>query len=170
MLPQNISVKIIDAENRIMEILDTETGTSIATRTLDSNFQSTGLGYNYEFNGELSDGDLFYITNNEGGVFDNRNMKKLIELNDKTKTNENSFQDIFLTLVLDIGTDIQSNKINAEAARALKDSSIEAEAMYSGVNLDSEAAKLIEYQQAYQASARILQTARDIFQTLLETI
>lgn len=169
-LPQNISVKIIDAENRIMEILDTETGTSIATRTLDSNFQSTGLGYNYEFNGELSDGDLFYITNNEGGVFDNRNLKKLIELNDKTKTNENSFQDIFLTLVLDIGTDIQSNKINAEAARALKDSSIEAEAMYSGVNLDSEAAKLIEYQQAYQASARILQTAREIFQTLLETI
>ena len=75
MLPQNISVKIIDAENRIMEILDTETGTSIATRTLDSNFQSTGLGYNYEFNGELSDGDLFYITNNEGGVFDNRNLK-----------------------------------------------------------------------------------------------
>lgn len=169
-LPQNISVKIIDAENSIVEILDTETGTSIATRTLDSNLQTTSLGYNYEFDGELSDGDLFYITNNEGGVFDNRNLKKLIDLNAKTSTNDNSFQDIFSTLVLDIGTDIQSNKINAEAARALKDSSIEAEAMYSGVNLDSEAAKLIEYQQAYQASARILQTAREIFQTLLETI
>ena len=40
----------------------------------------------------------------------------------------------------------------------------------SGVNMDDEAAQLIEYQQAYQASARVLQTARELFDTLIDRI
>jgi flagellar hook-associated protein 1 FlgK len=47
---------------------------------------------------------------------------------------------------------------------------MEAEAGFSGVNLDSEASALIEFQQAYQASARILTTAREMFQTLIDTM
>ena len=46
----------------------------------------------------------------------------------------------------------------------------EAEAQFSGVSLDTEAANLIEQQQAYQASARILQTARELFDTLLQSV
>jgi len=44
------------------------------------------------------------------------------------------------------------------------------EASFSGVSLDAEAANLIQQQQAYQASARILATAREIFRTLLEAV
>ena len=40
----------------------------------------------------------------------------------------------------------------------------------SGVNLDEEAAKLIQYQQAYQASAKMLQIAQSIFDSLLQTV
>ena len=46
----------------------------------------------------------------------------------------------------------------------------EAEAEFSGVNLDEEAASLLEFQQAYQASARILTTARELFQSLMDVI
>ena len=46
----------------------------------------------------------------------------------------------------------------------------EAEAEFAGVNLDTEAAALIEFQQAYQASARILSTARELFQSLMEVV
>ena len=38
------------------------------------------------------------------------------------------------------------------------------------MNLDSEAAALIEFQQAYQASARVLSTARELFQTLIDVV
>ena len=41
---------------------------------------------------------------------------------------------------------------------------------FAGVNLDEEAANLMEFQKAYQASARILQTARELFQTLIEVV
>ena len=40
----------------------------------------------------------------------------------------------------------------------------------SGVNLDEEAAKLIQYQQAYQASAKLLQIAQNIFDNLIQTM
>jgi flagellar hook-associated protein 1 len=40
----------------------------------------------------------------------------------------------------------------------------------SGVNLDEEAAKLLQFQQAYQASAKMMQVAQGIFDSLLQTI
>ena len=47
----------------------------------------------------------------------------------------------------------------AELARSAK----------SGVNLDEEAARLIQYQQTYQAAAKMLQVAQSVFDTLLQT-
>jgi flagellar hook-associated protein 1 FlgK len=37
----------------------------------------------------------------------------------------------------------------------------------SGVNLDEEAANLLRYQQAYQASGKVMQVASQLFDTLL---
>ena len=55
-------------------------------------------------------------------------------------------------------------------AVSLREASVEAESAYSGVNLDTEAANLIQQQQAYQASARILSTARELFETLIQVV
>lgn len=40
----------------------------------------------------------------------------------------------------------------------------------SGVNLDEEAARLIQYQQAYQASAKMIQIAQNIFDNLIQSV
>jgi flagellar hook-associated protein 1 FlgK len=46
---------------------------------------------------------------------------------------------------------------------------LEAESLsQTGVNLDEEAAKMLQYQRAYQASARVIQTANDIFDVMLQ--
>jgi flagellar hook-associated protein 1 FlgK len=37
----------------------------------------------------------------------------------------------------------------------------------SGVNLDEEAVRMIEYQRAFQASARVIATVNELLQTLL---
>mgnify|MGYP000512940459 FL=1 len=39
----------------------------------------------------------------------------------------------------------------------------------SGVSLDEEAANLIKYQQSYAAAARILSTAQELFNTILQS-
>ena len=61
----------------------------------------------------------------------------------------------------------------ARAWRPTSRPSIAAEAetavdQQSGVNLDEEAARLIQFQQSYQAAAKILQVAQTIFDTLLQ--
>jgi flagellar hook-associated protein 1 FlgK len=40
----------------------------------------------------------------------------------------------------------------------------------SGVNLDEEAANMLRYQQAYQASAQIIKIASDVFTTLINSL
>ena len=57
-----------------------------------------------------------------------------------------------------------------EEHEMIRDAAANSASELSGVNMDDEAAQLIEYQQAYQASARVLQTARELFDTLIDRI
>ena len=56
-----------------------------------------------------------------------------------------------------------------EASSTL-DAAEASQSQFAGVNLDEEAAHLLEFQQAYQASARILQTAKEMFQSLIDVV
>ena len=85
------------------------------------------------------------------------------------KPSGSGFQQIFNDTLQ--GWSKPSSKRNfPEAVEAIMEASVDAEAAYSGINLDTEAARLIEQQQAYQASARVLQTARELFQTLMDVV
>jgi flagellar hook-associated protein 1 FlgK len=58
--------------------------------------------------------------------------------------------------------------VQSKAQDALVKQTREAQQSFSGVNLDEEAANLIRYQQAYQASGKVLQVASTLFDTLLQ--
>ena len=57
-----------------------------------------------------------------------------------------------------------------ESAQSSRDASKALEDERSGVSMDEEASALIEFQQAYSANARIIQTARELFDSLLSVI
>ncbi len=63
---------------------------------------------------------------------------------------------------------LEQRKVVADAQSAIRDGAVSALASSSGVDLDSEAVDLLRFQQAYQASSRVIQTARDTFQTILD--
>jgi flagellar hook-associated protein 1 FlgK len=77
---------------------------------------------------------------------------------------------MFGAMIAGVGSSLRSGKIAAEVQEENLMAAKEAEAEFSGVNLDTEAAALLEYQQAYQASARILSTARELFQSLMDVV
>ena len=54
-----------------------------------------------------------------------------------------------------------------EALSVVHTQAIESRDAVAGVSLDEEAANLIRYQQAYQANARVMQTATTLFEALL---
>ena len=164
-----LTIKVTNDAGNVIDILDKETGHSIATRQLDNAGAAGALGFLFKIDGRAVEGDIFNFSANSGGVGDNRNISSVLELQ-REKNGKGGFQQIFSNIVSKVGSQVKSGKLNVEAAEAMREASEEAEAQFSGVNLDSQAAALIEFQQAYQASSRILQTARELFQTLIDTV
>jgi flagellar hook-associated protein 1 len=64
-------------------------------------------------------------------------------------------------------TSLASVRSESDAATALDEGARRRRDAMSGVDLDREAADLIRLQQAYEASARVIQVARDTMQTIL---
>ena len=164
-----LTIKVTNDAGNVIDILDKVTGHSIATRQLDTAGAAEAMGFLFKIDGRAVNGDIYNFSANSGGVGDNRNISSVLELQ-REKNGKGGFQQVFSNIVSKVGSQVKSGKLNVEAAEAMREASEEAEAQFSGVNLDSQAAALIEFQQAYQASSRILQTARELFQTLIEVV
>ena len=72
------------------------------------------------------------------------------------------------SIVNDQALRVQSAETKATSATSAKDSAYSDLDDVSGVDLDAEAADLMRFQQAYSASAKIIQTARETLQSILE--
>ncbi len=72
--------------------------------------------------------------------------------------------------VAQVGTRAQSALYAARLSDSIANNLEADRTAVSGVNLDEEAAKLIQYQQAYQASAKMLQIAQNIFDNLIQSM
>ena len=98
-----------------------------------------------------------------GGVRDASNLQELEDLR-----REGGFEAALTDLTTVNATVIGQRRLVAEAQTAIHDGAVAARDAVSGVDLDQEAVDLIRFQQAYQASSRVIQAARDIFQSILE--
>ena len=164
---------VIDStNNKKVEILDADTGHSIATRLIPDDGIITGAGKSLKFTGEAAVTDSFNISNNSEGVGDNRNILQMIALqeSDVNGINSGSFQDIFNATAAEIGSTVRSGELSVQDAEASKDEAKALEDERAGVSLDEEAAALIQFQQAFSANARIIQTARELFDSLMMVV
>ena len=62
---------------------------------------------------------------------------------------------------------LQQKRQVADAQSSIRDGAVQARDAVSAVDLDNEAVELLRFQQAYQASSRVIQTARDVLDTIL---
>ncbi len=155
------------------------------TVRLDYTDTVTGNSYSYEFtvSGVPQAGDTFSLAYNQNGVSDNRNGLKLVDLQNKATvgvsydTSGNpiantgvSFSDGYGDLVERVGTLTAQARIDSEATTALLSQAQNNRDSLSAVNLDEEAAKLIQFEQYYNASAQVIQVARSVFDTLINAM
>ena len=168
----NIEIKVANTEGSVIEFLDATTGHSIATRTLDTVGRAEAAGYKVVVKGKGQLNDTFKISDNAGGTGDARNLDAMIMLQSRDASGPNSggFREVFDNVVTSVGASVLSGDLSLEAAEATKEAAMASELEFSGVSLDTEAAQLLEQQQAFQASARILSTARELFRTLLDVV
>lgn len=103
---------------------------------------------------------------------DNANLRNLIRVRELSLFNDGSFtmDDYYQNLVSGIGVRIQQATRMGENQESLKASLEGQREAISGVNLDEEVGGLVLQQQAYAAAARIITTARENIQTLLDMV
>ena len=167
-----LKLVVDSSNNKKLEVFDAETNHSIATRLIPDNGIITSVGKTLRLVGEASVNDSFNITNNTQGVGDNRNILQMIALqeSDVNGVNSGSFQDIFNATAAEIGSNVRSSELSVEDAIASRDEAKAKEDERAGVSLDEEAAALIQFQQAFSANARIIQTARELFDSLMMVV
>ena len=80
-----------------------------------------------------------------------------------------SVTDAYANMLAEVGVRVQSAQLSAQQSASIADDAEAAVQSKVGVNLDEEAARLIQFQQSYQAAAKMLQVAQSLFDTLLQT-
>ena len=145
-----------------------------ATESAGKNFTFAGYGgYTFKVSNVPASGDQFVIENNTNATSDNRNMLQFMTLQSSSKMINGvagpsaSFEGAYSQMVSDVGAYTRQSDVDLQAQNTLLSQATESWSNISGVNLDEEAANLIRFQQAYQASAQLVNSARTIFDTLL---
>ncbi|MFL1465921.1 flagellar hook-associated protein FlgK [Marinobacter sp. HN1S83] len=128
-------------------------------------------GFQFEISGNPEVGDVFTIGFNENGVSDNRNAEFLAALGTANTMNNGTqnFTEGYAGVVEAVGVKTRQSQLDKDASQTLLEQSTNQRESVSGVNLDEEAGKLIQYQAAYNASAQVMSVAQDLFTTLLQS-
>ncbi|WP_280188197.1 flagellar hook-associated protein FlgK [Delftia sp. PS-11] len=134
-------------------------------------------GWSITLTGTPHDGDSLLVGNALDPQYGDNykrnagNGTAFMDLRDKTLFDGGtSLSDGFSNIIAQIGARTQSASYAAKLSGTIA-TNLEADrTAVSGVNLDEEAAKLLQYQQAYQASAKMLQIAQSIFDSVLQTV
>src|SRR6185437_4558695 len=160
--------------------------------TSASNYQVTDSGGNVvtsgayssgspiSFNGEQlsisgtpASGDSFTVgAASPGNTGDNTNVLAMAAAMTSKVFNggTSSLNDAANNLVSATGVLRQQAQANASAQQSVNQAATDARSNLSGVNLDEEAARMLQFQQAYQACAQLIQTSNTMFQTLISSI
>ncbi|RYV02499.1 flagellar hook-associated protein FlgK [Shewanella sp. OPT22] len=103
---------------------------------------------------------------------DNSNAVKLAGLSEQKLMNDgkSTLIDVYQDAKQDIGSQTKGSEIRLVSADAVYQQAYSRVQSDSGVNLDEEASNLLRFQQSYQASARVMTTAQQVFDTLFNAI
>jgi flagellar hook-associated protein 1 FlgK len=129
----------------------------------------TSNGVSATISGTPADTDTFNIAPNKGGTSDGSNALKMANLV-STKSLDGGSETLtssYAAYVNTIGNQTNQLKATSSSQTALLNQATTAQQSVQGVNLNEEAANLIQYQQLYQANSKVIQTASTLFQTLL---
>ncbi|MGF6939003.1 flagellar hook-associated protein 1 FlgK [Paraburkholderia sp. UCT70] len=141
------------------------------TITNPSNSTSAGVMNNVTvtISGTPANGDSFTIGPNTGATNDGRNAQLLSNLTSAQVLNggTSTLTGAYASYVNNIGNQTTQIQTSATAQSTLVTQITSAQQSVSGVNINEEAANLLQYQQLYQANSKVIQTAQTLFQTLL---
>ncbi len=127
-------------------------------------------GWNLTLKGTPKPGDTITVQAATPGYsnLNAGNATAMLGLRDATVFDGAPLSDGYASLMATVGVRSQSAQYAAGISNSIATNLETSRTSVAGVNLDEEAANLLKYQQAYQASAKMIQIAQSIFDTLLQ--
>ena len=140
------------------------------------------LGFELRLNGAPRAGDKIALQVSDRVVSTNNgNAKAFLTLQsepflgrqlqaDGTLSRGQTVNEAYAAAMADIGARVQGADYLAQVSTSVASDAEATRASQAGVNLDEEAARLMQFQQGYQAAAKVLQTAQNLFDQLLSIV
>jgi flagellar hook-associated protein 1 FlgK len=98
------------------------------------------------------------------------NAEAMLALRDGAMFDGGPLIDGYASLMADIGVRSLGAKSASTVSTDIATNLEKDRAGVSGVNLDEEAARMLQFQQAYQAVGKMMQVAQNIFDTLMQSL
>ncbi len=130
-------------------------------------------GFSLDLSGMPKSGDGVTVAKTALPAADNGNANAMLALRDASIVGRTpsapgqNVTDAWAGALASIGVRVQSAAAAADQSAAIAVDAKSAVAEKAGVNLDEEAARLIQFQQSYQAAAKVLQIAQTLFDALI---
>ena len=186
--PATVQFGTVNADNSINYTITLSDNTSVSgvwkAGTAIGNDPAGGvdLGFELRLNGVPREGDKIAMQVSDAVVSTNNgNAKAFVALQSEpfvgkqlqangTLTRGQTVNEAYAASMADIGSRVQGADYLAQVSTSVASDAETTRSSQAGVNLDEEAARLMQFQQAYQASAKMLQTAQSLFDQLLSIV
>jgi flagellar hook-associated protein 1 FlgK len=150
------------------QIVDKTTNTVISERTWTLGSKINYGSFSLAIEGQPNPGDVFTIDGNQSGVASNENAMRIANIeNSRGFGTGQTIKESYLSILTSAGNVSRRSSVAKEALDVVYQQAVEAKDSRAGVNLDEEAADLLRFQQAYQASAKVMQMANQLFDSIL---
>jgi flagellar hook-associated protein 1 len=127
-------------------------------------------GWTLNLKGTPKAGDTVTIQPTASPATDNRNVKAMLGVFDQRIAGGVTANDAYADLLSDVGTRSSTAATSQTMSlQSLNDAKLARDSA-SGVSLDEEAAHLLQYQQAYQAAAKLIATAQSMFDSVMQAM
>jgi len=124
-------------------------------------------GWSLTLNGTPANGDTVSVAPGAVGSADNRNALLMAQLQGQAIVSGSTLDGAYSTIVANVGAIASTAQTDQTSKDAILTNATTAQSSVSGVNLDEEASQLMQYQQQYQAAAKLIQTATNVFDAIL---
>lgn len=183
----HVTVQAVQATSPNANLTATVTLTFTGAGTFDVNGTGTGNptgvsytagqsisynGWNLVLKGTPQPGDTITVELASSGYagLDGGNATALMNIRDLAMFDGATVADGYAGAMAQIGVLSQGAQYAANVSASVATTAASTKASVTGVNLDEEASKLLMYQQAYQASAKMIQISQTIFDTLISNL
>ena len=156
------------------QIVDKASQTVLAERQLtlepgSSNLSLSFRGLKLVFSSAPKAGDEFTIDNNKDGIGNNETLLQLVAIEDqRLMPGGLTITEAYIERVNLVGNVARQAAISQQALEVVYQQAQDDRDSISGVSLDEEATALVRFQQAYQANAKVMQTAMSMFDAILQ--